>query len=145
MSYRIVFVREIPELTGDSEPVRFLAEIVWYDVYESAIYVQDPISKKGKRKRPIPLVKVDISEFRKEQVSGFKSTVPFQCVSGGYLTILGKTYITEKEKNDKTDEEEEEENTYSKIGIKAFYINNAKGTDIETYARAIEARRKYVS
>lgn len=141
MCHRIVFVREIPELTGESEPVRFLAEVVWYDVSESAIYVRDPTCKKGKSRPPL-LVRIDISEFRREQVTGFENAVPFQCLEGEYLTILGKTHINRK-KEEENENDEKTEMECSQIGVIAKYINVANGTDIGTYTRAVEVRRRY--
>lgn len=135
MSSRILFLREIPGLSEKPEFVRVLAEVVHYDVSNNTIYVRDPTQKKGSGSSSL-LVKVDISEFRLEQITGFKNAMPFQCIPGEYLTILGETYkVNEKEG--------EEEGTCSQIGIKARYINCAVGTDIPTYAKAIEVRRKY--
>ena len=145
---RILFLREVPSLPAERPVfVRVLAEVVRYDVSSSTIYVRDPTQ----RKRPAPsaqqppLVRVDISEFRKEQITGFKNAAPFQCTPGEYLTILGDTYkIREKEKEAKEMGMEEGENeNYSQVGIKARYVNCAAGTDIVVYAKAVEARRKY--
>ena len=142
MESRILFVREIPEVSSEDDAglIRVLAEVVWYDVANASIYVRDPTVRKGSI-LPDLLVKVDISDFRIEQLTGFKNAVSFRCVSGEILTILGKAQnVGEEEQHQNSSEKKY---VTSNIGLKACYINVSTGINISLYIKAVEARRKY--